>query len=136
MTIEQICDLPVDRIASPDSVLILWTTSPKFAEALLVLEAWGFTYRTCMVWDKEIIGMGYYARQQHELLLFAARGALPVPEAANRPPSVIRIRRDSKHSAKPEEFYTIIERMYPEYEKLEMFARNKREGWHSWGNQA
>ena len=80
--------------------------------------------------------MGYYARQQHELLLIATRGSVPVPEPENRPPSVIRIRRDDEHSAKPAEFYAMIERMYPELRKLEMFARTRRDGWAAWGSQA
>lgn len=136
LDLEQICILPVSEIAAPDAVLFLWTTSPKLAESMQVIEAWGFIYRTCMVWDKERMGMGYYARQQHELLLIAMRGSLPVPEPEVRPPSVIRVRRDPEHSAKPEEFYELIERMYPEYERIELFARNSRDGWAAWGNQA
>lgn len=136
MTLEEICQLPVSLIASQDAVLFMWATSPKLAEAMQVVEAWGFTYRTCMVWDKERIGMGYYARQQHELLLVCARGSLPVPQPANRPASVVRIARDPEHSVKPQEFYQIIEQMYPEYERVELFARNQREGWAAWGNQA
>ncbi len=136
MSLGEICDLPVDGISANDAVLFLWTTSPKLAESMEVIGAWNFTYRTCMIWDKDRIGMGYYARQQHELLLIATRGALPVPEPQNRPNSVIRIERDEKHSAKPCEFYEIIERMYPEYPKVELFARNNREGWAAWGNQA
>lgn len=136
MTLEQICALPVGEIATPDAVLFLWTTSPKLEESIQVVNAWGFTYRTCMVWDKDRIGMGYYARQQHELLLICTRGELPVPEPANRPHSVVRIQRDNEHSAKPHEFYSVIERMYPEYSRIELFARNKRDGWAGWGNQA
>lgn len=136
MTLEEICSLPVSDIATPDAVLMLWTTSPKLAESMDVIKAWGFVYRTCIVWDKERIGMGYYARQQHELLLIASRGSIPVPEPENRPNSVIRIKRDNEHSAKPHEFYTLIERMYPEYDRIELFARNNREGWAAWGNQA
>jgi len=136
MSLDEICDLPVSSICADDSVLIMWSTSPKLAEAMRVIESWGFVYRTCMVWDKERIGMGYYARQQHELLLIAARGSLPVPEATNRPASVVRIKRDEQHSAKPHEFYDIIEKMYPEYAKVELFARNQRDGWAAWGNQA
>ena len=136
MDLEQICMLPVGEIAAPDSVLLLWTTSPKLAESMQVIDAWGFVYRTCMVWDKERMGMGYYARQQHELLLIATRGNLPVPEPAHRPASVVRIRRDPEHSAKPTEFYALIERMYPEYDRIELFARSRREGWEAWGNQA
>jgi len=136
MDLDEICALPVSDIATPDSVLFLWTTSPKLAESMQVIDAWGYTYRTCMVWDKDRIGMGYYARQQHELLLIATRGSVPVPEPENRPPSVIRIRRDDEHSSKPAEFYAMIERMYPELRKLEMFARTRRDGWAAWGNQA
>jgi N6-adenosine-specific RNA methylase IME4 len=136
LDLEQICILPVDQIAAPDAVLFLWTTSPKLAESMQVIDAWGFVYRTCMIWDKERMGMGYYARQQHELLLIATRGVLPVPEPENRPASIVRIRRDPEHSTKPIEFYELIERMYPEYERIELFARNKRDGWAAWGNQA
>jgi N6-adenosine-specific RNA methylase IME4/uncharacterized protein YoaH (UPF0181 family) len=136
MTLEEICLLPVAEIATPDSVLFLWTTSPKLAESMQVIEAWGYAYKTCMVWDKERMGMGYYARQQHELLLISTRGAVPVPDPANRPPSVIRARRDNEHSAKPAEFYDVIERMYPDLPKIELFARGRRAGWAAWGNQA
>jgi len=124
MALEEICNLPVSELAADDAVLFLWATSPKLAESMEVIPAWGFTYRTCIVWDKERVGMGYYARQQHELLLIAARGNLPVPEPANRPASVLRLRRDNEHSSKPLEFYDLIERMYPEYKKIELFARN------------
>lgn len=135
MDLEDILALPVGDIAADDSVLFLWTTSPKLPQGLQVIDAWGFIYKTCMVWDKERIGMGYYARQQHELLLIATRGALPVPEPENRPPSVIRTRRNNEHSAKPLEFYGMIERMYPELPKVELFARQRRAGWEVWGNQ-
>lgn len=136
MSLDEICKLPVSSIASPDAVLFLWTTSPKLAESMDVIKSWGFVYRTCIVWDKERIGMGYYARQQHELLLIASRGSIPVPEPENRPNSVIRIKRDNEHSAKPHEFYELIERMYPEYGRIELFARNQRNGWAVWGNQS
>jgi len=135
LLLTEICDLPISQLAADNAVLFLWTTSPKLAESMEVIPAWGFTYRTCIVWDKERVGMGYYARQQHELLLIAARGNLPVPEPANRPASVVRLRRDNEHSSKPLEFYDLIERMYPEYKKVELFARHKREGWVAWGNQ-
>lgn len=136
MTLEEICALPVAEAATPDAVLFLWATSPKLAEAMSVLEAWGFTYRTSMVWVKDKIGMGYYARQRHELLLIATRGEMPVPEPANRPDSVVEATR-GEHSAKPDVFYEIIERMYPEFQKRELFLRGEaREGWSGWGNQA
>lgn len=88
-----------------------------------------------MVWDKEIIGMGYYARQQHELLLIATQGSVPVPEPAARVSSVHRERR-SEHSAKPDYFRKTIEQMYPDYPRIELFARTAPEGWDVWGNQS
>ncbi len=134
MTLEEICELPIGDIAVDDCVLFMWATSPKLKEALRVIDAWGFTYRTCAVWDKQIIGMGYYFRQQHELLLVATKGKMPPPEPANRVPSVYSEKR-GKHSAKPEKFYEIIEKMYPELSKIELFGRSRREGWDIWGNQ-
>lgn len=136
MSLEEICALPVIDLAAEDAILFLWTTSPKLEESFAVIDCWGFKYRTCIVWDKERMGMGYYARQQHELLLIAARGNLPVPKPSTRPGSVQRIRRSPKHSAKPGEFHRMIESMYPEYNRIELFARNQRVGWEVWGNQA
>lgn len=135
MELYDICALPLSEVTTPDAVLFLWGTSPKLAEAMRVIEAWGFTYRTCMVWDKEKMGMGYYARQQHELLLIATKGQPPAPAPDARPRSVIRIAREA-HSAKPIEFYEIIEAMYPNLPKLEMFCRAPRDGWRAWGNQS
>ena len=135
MTLEEICSLDVKGIAHDDAVLFLWATSPKLKEAFQVIDAWGFDYRTCAVWDKEKIGMGYYFRQQHELLLVATRGQIPAPAAEHRPPSIIRSPR-SEHSRKPESMYDIIETMYPLLPKVELFARNVRPGWSRWGNQS
>jgi len=133
MTLDEIKKLDVP--ASDDSVLFLWVTSPKLVEGIDVMEAWGFEYRTCMVWVKDRIGMGYYARQQHELLLIGKRGSLPVPDPEDRPSSVVTATR-SEHSAKPDEVYDLIERMYPLRERCELFQRRPRDGWSGWGNQA
>jgi N6-adenosine-specific RNA methylase IME4 len=69
MSLEAICALPVSNIANDDSILFLWATAPKLAECMDVIKAWGFTYRTGLVWTKDKIGMGYYVRNQHEHLL-------------------------------------------------------------------
>ena len=134
MTLEQICLLPIADLADKDCILFLWATSPKLAEALQVMDSWGFTYRTCMVWVKDKIGMGYYARQQHELLLIGKVGNMYAPEPENRQSSVVMSPR-GKHSEKPAEFYGIIETMYPEESKIELFARTEKPGWKMWGNQ-
>lgn len=134
MTLDAICAMPIHEVATPDCVLFMWATSPKLGEAFQVLRSWGFTYRTCAVWVKDKIGMGYYFRQQHELLLVAAKGSIPVPEPSSRVSSIISAPR-TEHSAKPHEVYEVIERMYPELPKVELFSRSPRDGWHAWGNQ-
>ncbi|HEX6968281.1 MAG TPA: MT-A70 family methyltransferase [Micromonosporaceae bacterium] len=133
MSLDEIKALEVP--AANDAVLFLWVTSPKLPEGLEVMQAWGFEYRTNMVWVKDRIGMGYYARQQHELLLIGKRGNLPVPDPEDRPSSVITASR-GEHSAKPDQVYDLIERMYPLRERCELFQRRPRDGWVGWGNQA
>jgi N6-adenosine-specific RNA methylase IME4 len=132
MALEEIMALGVP--AADDCLLFLWVTSPKVAEALRVIEAWGFEYRTQMVWIKDRIGMGRYVRQQHESLWLARRGNVPMPLPEDRPPSVINAPRRA-HSEKPEEVHKIIERMYPHLPRCELFARQPRVGWASWGNE-
>lgn len=135
MTLEEICALPVADLATDDAMLYLWATAPKLAECLQVIAAWGFEYRTNLVWDKEVIGMGYHARNQHEILLVAKRGNIPPPEAGKQPSSVHRERR-GEHSAKPDFYYEMIEGAYPQLPKIELFCRSPREGWSVWGNQS
>ncbi|MBT9167756.1 MAG: hypothetical protein DDT19_01096 [Syntrophomonadaceae bacterium] len=133
MDLEDIKNLMIP--AANDAVLFLWATAPKLEEALQVLNAWGFTYKTCAVWDKEKIGMGYWFRGQHELLLVGVKGNHSVPRPENRHSSVIRSPR-SEHSKKPVEVYEIIERMFPGEKYIELFARNQRPGWGCWGLEA
>lgn len=135
MTLEEICALPVGDLVTEDALLYLWATAPKLAECMQVIEAWGFEYRTNLVWDKEVIGMGYHARNQHEILLVAKRGDIPPPEAGKQPSSVHRERR-TEHSAKPAFYYEMIEAAYPQLPKIELFCRAPRDGWAVWGNQS
>jgi N6-adenosine-specific RNA methylase IME4 len=121
--------------AAEDAVLFLWAVNALLPLAQEVMEAWGFTYRTHLVWVKPSIGLGHWARNQHELLLFGTRGNARAPEPEDRPPSVIHANR-RRHSEKPEIFYELIERAYPQLTKLEMFARRARPGWAAWGNEA
>jgi N6-adenosine-specific RNA methylase IME4 len=135
LPIDEICALPVSELASESALLFLWVPTPLLEQAFQVIAAWGFEYRTGIVWDKCIVGMGNYVRQRHENLLIARRAEFPTPEPARRPPSIIEARR-REHSRKPDEAYEIIERMYPDLPKIELFARNAREGWARWRNQA
>lgn len=132
MSLEIICNLKIP--AAPDSLLFLWATNPKLEEAFSVINAWGFSYRTNLVWIKDKIGMGYYFRQQHELLLVAKKGNFPTPAPETRVSSVLNSPR-LNHSQKPDTVYEIIEAMYPEAKKLELFSRAKREKWARWGNE-
>jgi N6-adenosine-specific RNA methylase IME4 len=135
MSLSEICELPIADLATPDAVLFLWTTAPHLHEAFEVLAAWGFHYVSNFVWVKDKFGLGYWVRNQHELVLIARRGDMPTPAPACRPPSVIQAPA-REHSRKPDEAYALIERMYPELPKIELFARVRRPGWDAWGNEA
>jgi N6-adenosine-specific RNA methylase IME4/ParB-like chromosome segregation protein Spo0J len=133
-SLDAICALPVLSLASPDATLFMWTTVPHLRESFDVLVAWGFEYKTNIVWVKDKFGLGYFVRNQHELLLVATRGDMPSPSPSNRPPSVITAPR-REHSRKPDEAYEMIEAMYPSLPKIELFARRARPGWDAWGNE-
>jgi N6-adenosine-specific RNA methylase IME4 len=135
MTLEEICAMPIAELAADDAMLYLWATAPKLAECLEVVKAWGFEYRTNIVWDKEKIGMGYHARNQHEILLICKRGNIPPPQAGKQPSSVHREARTA-HSAKPLFYYEMIEEAYSGLQKIELFCRSPRQGWAVWGNQS
>jgi N6-adenosine-specific RNA methylase IME4 len=135
MTFDMLAALPVSSLAADDSVLLLWAPAAILEQALQLVSRWGFTYRSCAVWVKDKIGMGYYFRNQHEHLLIAVKGNPPVPRPENRRSSVITAPR-TEHSRKPDEVYELIERMYPNFSKIELFARQARKGWTAWGNQA
>jgi N6-adenosine-specific RNA methylase IME4 len=102
--------------------------------ALQVIAAWGFAYRSGFSWHKDKIGTGYWNRNQHELLLIATRGRIPAPPPEARVSSVISAPR-GRHSQKPQAVYEMIERTYPDLPKIELFARARRDGWRSWGNE-
>jgi len=138
MELADICNMPIQDITIDNAVLFLWATFPKLEEALQVVNAWGFKYRTAIVWDKVRMGQGVYTRQQTELLLIAIKGEMYSPESdyAGNFRSLVSIERSQNHSEKPKEFYGIIEGLYPDCTKVELFARNQRDGWTVWGNQA
>jgi len=130
MELKDICDL---KIPSEDNcVLYLWATAPKLLEALKVMESWGFKYKTQAIWDKEIIGMGYWFRGQHEILLVGVKGKFSPP--IKKVSSVFKFRR-TNHSKKPKQIKDYIELAFPKERKIELFAREKTEGWDVWGNE-
>lgn len=132
MTIADICSLPVEQLAADKALLFLWTTN-GFLEAALtqVIPAWGFTFKSSMVWVKPQMGIGNYVRNAHEFLLIANRGGL-IPNGKSQI-SWIEAER-TRHSAKPDAFRHVVESIAPG-PRLEMFAREAMPGWHAWGNQ-
>jgi len=129
-TTEEICKLQV--ASSQDAILFLWATNPCLEDALTVMKAWGFQYKTNIVWVKDRVGTGYWVRGQHELLLIGIKGNFHPPLEEKRCSSVINAPR-TNHSKKPEVVYEIIEKMFPNQKYLELFARVKREKWATWG---
>lgn len=121
--------------AAGDCVLFLWATAPMLQEALSVMSAWGFIYKSHIVWIKNRIGTGYWARNQHEILLIGTKGSVPAPLQGTQPASAIAA-PVSAHSAKPEIFAEIIEDLFPSLPKIELFARSARDGWDAWGAEA
>lgn len=134
MSLEAIKELPVQKISEKDSVLFLWATTPLIREALEVMEAWGFKYITIITWHKtNSKGMGYWFRGHTEHLLFGKKGDVKSFRSMVRN---IQEAKTERHSKKPDMFRTLIESvtkgMNP---KIELFAREKKEGWDVWGNE-
>ena len=126
----------VGSIAADDAVLFLWATVPMLRDALRVMEAWGFEYKSHAVWDKVHIGTGYWFRNRHELLLVGTKGDIPAPAMGDQFASVMTIAR-KEHSAKPEQFLELIEQYFPNLPKIELNRRGPaRPGWDVWGNEA
>lgn len=135
MPLDEICDLPVSSVAARSALLLVWVTVPFAAAADEVIRAWGFRYKSQLVWPKQRIGTGYWARNQHELLLIATRGRFPCPRPALFPTSLIPgLQRE--HSRKPEWPQDVIDARLPGTRRLELFGRRPRVGWTIWGNQA
>ena len=131
MKTQDIKNIPVHSIANDDCWLFMWVTNNFLKDGLDVMDYWGFRYITNIVWAKDRFGIGYYFRGQHEICLFGKKGQIK-PES--RSESTLVTAKKSKHSKKPEEFYQKIEALNSG-DKIELFARNTREGWDSWGNE-
>lgn len=140
MTTEDICKLEVP--AANDAILFLWACWPTLPDALRVIDAWGFEYKSlAWVWIKSnptgwgfFTGMGYYTRANSEPCLLATRGRPSKPK--NRGILSLIYAPVMQHSRKPDEQYRKIEALYPTANYLELFARRRRENWDIWGNQA
>ncbi|MGV8921614.1 MAG: MT-A70 family methyltransferase [Pseudomonas sp.] len=142
MVLPDIMALPVNEIAAPTAHLYLWVPNALLPEGLKVMEAWGFSYKSNIVWHKirkdggpDGRGVGFYFRNVSELILFGVRGkgARTLPPGRSQVNFMATQKRE--HSRKPDEQYPLIEACSPG-PHLEMFARGPREGWTVWGNQS
>ena len=142
LALQDIMSMPVESVLEETAHLYLWVPNALIQEGLKVLRAWGFTYKTNLIWYKvrkdggpDRRGVGFYFRNVTEVILFGVRGPKPRTLAPGRRQPNIIVQRKREHSRKPDEQYEIIESCsWGPY--LEMFARGAREGWYVWGNQA
>ena len=132
---EVIAARPVANIAADDCVLLLWATVPMLPDALAVMAAWGFVYKSHVVWTKDRSGTGYWFRNQHELLLLGTRGNIPAPAPGTQFRSALAF-DTGVHSRKPPFAHEIAEAYFPSLPKIELNARNRRDGWDAWGLEA
>lgn len=140
MDFEEIGALPVSEVVTERAHLYLWVPNALLAEGLKVMDDWGFTYKTNLVWFKvrkdggpDGRGVGFYFRNVTELVLFGVRGSRRTLAPGRRQVNLFAERK-REHSRKPEQLYEIIENCSPG-PYLELFARHGRPGWHQWGNE-
>ena len=140
LTLDEIKEIPVQCATASKSHLYLWVPNALLPEGLAVLAAWGFEYKSNLVWHKvrkdggpDGRGVGFYFRNTTELILFGVRGSLRTAAPGRRQVNIIRTQK-REHSRKPDELYDIIEACSPG-PWLELFARGSRPGWEQWGNQ-
>lgn len=140
MTNEEIAEMPVSEVALPQSHLYLWVPNALILTGLEVMQAWGFTYKTNLVWYKirkdggpDRRGVGFYFRNVTEMVLFGVRGNLRTLAPGRRQENIL-ISQKREHSRKPDELYPIIEACSPG-PYLELFSRTQRDGWQTWGNE-
>lgn len=130
---------PVGDIAADDCALFLWVTTPFLDAGFEVMKAWGFDYKSSIVWGKERVGeargTAYWFRGEHETVLFGTHGNVPAPIPGTQFPSFF-LAPVGEHSAKPDKIHEIAEAYFPNLPKIELNARRKRAGWDGWGNEA
>lgn len=142
MTLDDICGLPVEKIAADTAHLYMWVPNALLPDGLKVMEAWGFTYKSNLIWHKvrkdggsDGRGVGFYFRNVTEMILFGVRGKNARTLAPGRRQVNMIESRKREHSRKPDEQYALIEACSPG-PYLELFARGERKNWSVWGNQA
>ncbi len=140
MTLADICALPIGELAVGNCALFMWTTVPHLEEAFVVLKAWGFAYKTlAFVWVKKnkksdslFWGMGHWTRANAELCILATKGH---PKRQSASVHQVILSNIEEHSKKPDETRTRIIELMGDKPRVELFARQKTDGWDAWGNE-
>jgi N6-adenosine-specific RNA methylase IME4 len=140
MKAEDIYNLPVNEIAEDNSYLFIWVTYPNLLEGLETIKRWGFTYKTCgFSWIKKnkkadsiFWGMGYYTRANNEICLLATKGK---PKRFSRSVHQVVIEKIREHSRKPDRIRNDIIELCGDLPRIELFARQRADGWDNWGNE-
>ena len=132
--LKELMNLDIPSIANEKSCLLfMWTTGPQLANSIKLGESWGFEYKTvAFVWDKMIHNPGRYTLSQTEFCLVFKRGTIPSPRGARNVRQLVSVPR-GKHSEKPTQVIEGITKMFPEQQKIELFARSNYNGWDNWG---
>lgn len=133
LSMTKLKELSVKEAAEENAVLFLWVTSPMLEDAFGLIRAWGFEYKASFVWDKVKHNMGHYNSVRHEFLLVCTRGSC-VPDVKKLYDSVVSVARE-EHSAKPAIFREMIDTLYSKGARIELFARERIDGWESWGSE-
>jgi N6-adenosine-specific RNA methylase IME4 len=140
MSVEKLCALPVQDIAGEDCAMFFWVTSPMLPEALQIIKAWGFKFKTAaFVWlkknkkaDSFFFGLGFWTRGNVEICLLATRGR---PKRQNRGISQLIVSPIEAHSKKPDVVRDKIVELMGDISRIELFARERAEGWDALGNE-
>ena len=135
MTLKDLKALGVQSISDKNCMLFLWVVSPMLKEGIEVMEAWGFKYATiAFIWHKQRTNPGHYTMSECEICVVGKKGKIPNPRGSRNERQFLSELR-TKHSKKPNEIRNRISKMFPEQTKIELFARQRHEGWDAWGNE-
>ena len=135
MTFAELVDLPLSSISDKNCMLFMWVVSPMLDEGIELMKKWGFKYSTiAFIWHKQRSNPGHYTMSECEICLVGRIGKIPTPRGARNVRQFLSEMRGI-HSAKPNEIRNRIFKMFPTQNKIELFARQKTDGWDVWGNE-
>lgn len=130
---KNLAEMEIQNICHDDCLLFMWATNPHLEQAIMLGKMWGFNYSTvAFIWDKQMHNPGRYTLSQCEIVLLFKKGKIPAPQGRRNVRQFFSEKR-RKHSMKPDEIRKFIHEMFPKQKKIEIFARQKKTGWDSWG---